>query len=85
MKRYRCNVVVAGSGAAGLSSALSALEKDASVIMLERSTAEERGGNTRWSEALLRLGKNGELYEGTLGAFANNAGYHVPPEFVSPL
>lgn len=51
------DVVVVGAGAAGLSAALTALETDpdARVAVLERSTRDIRGGNTRWSGAYLRL------------------------------
>ena len=55
------DVVVVGAGAAGLSAALSSFEAlNAStsaprVAMLERSTKDLRGGNTRWSGAFLRL------------------------------
>ncbi|HET7139770.1 MAG TPA: FAD-dependent oxidoreductase [Arthrobacter sp.] len=51
------DVVVVGAGAAGLSAALTAVESSpgARVAVLERSTRDIRGGNTRWSGAYLRL------------------------------
>ena len=56
------DLVVVGCGAAGLTAALSAIEaaseagaKGFSVAVLERSSREERGGNTRWTGAYLRL------------------------------
>lgn len=56
------DLVVIGCGAAGLSAALSAVDaaeesgQDGfSVAVLERSPREERGGNTRWTGAYLRL------------------------------
>lgn len=51
------DVVVVGAGAAGLSAALTAVEgaPGARVAVLERSTRDIRGGNTRWSGAYLRL------------------------------
>ncbi|WP_166870730.1 FAD-dependent oxidoreductase [Salinibacterium sp. ZJ450] len=52
------DVIVVGAGAAGLSAALSAVEEtggSARVAVLERSTKDIRGGNTRWSGAYLRL------------------------------
>ncbi len=55
MRRLQCDVVVVGCGVAGLSAALSALEQNAKVIVLERAPQEDRGGNTRWTEALLRV------------------------------
>lgn len=49
------HVVVVGAGIAGLASAISAAESGASVTILERSSAEETGGNTRYTEAYLRM------------------------------
>ena len=55
MRELNCDVVIVGCGAAGLTAALAALQDGAKVIVLERSTVEDRGGNTRWTEALLRM------------------------------
>lgn len=55
------DVIVVGAGAAGLAAALTAIETGEEagtrtrVAVLERSGKEERGGNTRWSGAYLRL------------------------------
>ncbi|MGO4692086.1 FAD-binding protein [Glaciibacter sp. 2TAF33] len=56
------DVIVVGAGAAGLSAALSAIQEaertgrpEPRVAVLERSTKDIRGGNTRWSGAYLRL------------------------------
>lgn len=51
------DVLVIGSGAAGLSAALSAMEggDNLSVAILERTDYEHRGGSTRWTGAYLRL------------------------------
>jgi tricarballylate dehydrogenase len=50
----RVDVVVAGGGIAGLSAALAARERGASVHVLERAPIGERGGNTRFSNGALR-------------------------------
>jgi tricarballylate dehydrogenase len=55
------DLIIVGSGAAGLAAALSALERkhergsSARIALLERSDAAERGGNTRYSPAYMRL------------------------------
>ena len=49
------DVVVVGHGIAGLSTAISALEAGARVAVLERATEAEAGGNTRYTEAFLRM------------------------------
>ena len=49
------NVVVVGAGVAGLSAALSAREAGANVTVLDRASDAEFGGNTRYTEAYLRM------------------------------
>ena len=83
MKRLQCDVVVVGCGVAGLSAALSALEGGASVIILERAPEEERGGNTRWTEALLRVTPDGDPAPDFEQGYVNNPGFHILPEFLS--
>jgi tricarballylate dehydrogenase len=55
MSERKFDVVVVGSGIAGLSAALSARQAGASVALVERATPEESGGNTRYTEAFLRM------------------------------
>ena len=82
MRELNCDVVIVGCGAAGLTAALAALQNGAKVIVLERSTVEDRGGNTRWTEALLRMTPDGEPSRDFIQRFTDQAGYHVTPEFV---
>ncbi len=49
------DVVVVGSGVAGLTAALSAAEAGARVAVAERASRDESGGNTRYTEAVLRM------------------------------
>ena len=88
MKHYTCDVLIVGCGAAGLTSALAALEAGASVIVLERSPAADRGGNTRWTEAILRL-RGGGKQDGRYAVsddfvpwYAEQSGYHIAPSYV---
>ncbi len=53
------DVVVVGGGNAALCAALSAAEEGARVLMLERAPRAERGGNTAFTEGLMRVVYNG--------------------------
>lgn len=57
------DVVVVGAGIAGLAAALSAHEAGARVAVLDRAPAEESGGNTRYTEAYLRMKSVDEVSE----------------------
>ena len=48
-------VIVVGSGVAGLSAALAAAENGRTVVVIERAPEGEHGGKTRYTEAYLRM------------------------------
>jgi tricarballylate dehydrogenase len=77
------DVVVVGCGIAGLSAAATALQAGRRVAVIERSTKEERGGNTRWTEALLRVKSENEVSDDFESHFARNAGYYVDPKLIA--
>ena len=56
------DVVVAGGGIAGLSTALSAAEAGANVVLLEKAPKDERGGNTRFADAQFRFPHEADEY-----------------------
>jgi tricarballylate dehydrogenase len=52
---YNTDVLVVGSGIAGLSTAISARQAGAEVILIEKAPREGRGGNTRFADAQMRF------------------------------
>ena len=74
------DVVVVGCGIAGLSAAVTARQAGSRVALLERAPREERGGNTRWTEALLRMKSEHEVSDDFETHFAANAGHYLDPE-----
>lgn len=51
----RYDVIIVGGGNAALCAALSARDEGASVLLLERAPEEERGGNSSYTEGLMRF------------------------------
>ncbi len=76
------DVVVAGCGIAGLSAAVSAAEKGARVAVLERAPIDERGGNTRYTDAYLRMKSETEVTDDFETHLAENGGGYLDPELV---
>lgn len=81
-ERRSFDVVVVGCGIAGLSAAVSALEQGASVAILERSSIEERGGQTRWTEAGMRMKDEHEVSDDLEHHFAENSGHYLDPRLI---
>ncbi len=80
---HRFDVVVVGFGVAGLSAAVAAAEAGARVAVLERSTYDERGGNTRYTTAALRMQSDDAVSDDFTSVFLDNCGYHVQPDFAA--
>src|SRR5262245_55079963 len=76
------DVVVVGGGVAGLSAAAAALQGGASVILLERSGPEDRGGQTRWTESLMRMKSENEVSDDFADHFMENAGHYLDPSLL---
>jgi tricarballylate dehydrogenase len=55
------DLIVAGCGVAGLSAAVAAAERGARVVVLERAPKAERGGQSRYTEAYLRMKSEAEV------------------------
>lgn len=83
LRSYEFDVVVAGCGIAGLSAAVSAQQQGARVAVLERAPIDERGGNTRYTEAYLRMKSESEVTDDFESHLAENAGGYLDPELTS--
>lgn len=73
------HVIVVGSGIAGLSAALSAAEAGCRVTVVERAADGEHGGNTRYTEAYLRMKSMDEVADDFVDHFLANAGGYTDP------
>ena len=86
MQEFETDIVVIGCGVAGITASLAALESGARVITLERSTEDERGGNSRWTDAnlLLKVGHDSfEWHDAFWPSYGANMGFHTDPDFVN--
>ena len=73
------DVIVVGGGIAGLSAALSATENGARVALLDRATEQETGGNTRYTEAYLRMKSLDEPSDGLADTLVDDFMGHPDP------
>jgi tricarballylate dehydrogenase len=76
------DVVVVGGGVAGLSAACSAAEHGARVALIDRATEAETGGNTRYTEAFLRMRSLDETAEGLEETLVDDFMGHPDPSVV---
>ncbi len=76
------DVVVAGCGVGGLSAALAAAERGARVVVLERAPREERGGQSRYTEAYLRMKSHSEVTDDFEEHLSENCSGYVDPELI---
>ena len=76
------DVVVIGCGVAGLSAAVSAAEGGAQVIVLERAPESERGGNSRYTSAWMRMKSEEAVCDDLVDLFFERGHGAIPPEFL---
>lgn len=79
------HILVVGSGIAGLSAALTAAETGAQVTIVERALEGEHGGNTRYTEAYLRMKSMDEVADDFVDHFMANAGGYTDPSIVQEM
>ena len=77
------DVVVVGAGVAGLSAACAAAENGARVAILERSTEAETGGNTRYTEAFLRMESAESVADGLEETLVDDFMGHLDPSLMA--
>ncbi len=82
MSTQEFDLVVVGCGVAGLAAAVAAAERGLRVAVLERSVREERGGQSRWTEAYLRMKSYTEVTDDFEAFLAENSGFYPDPDFL---
>jgi len=75
-------VVVVGCGVAGLSAAVSAAESGARVTVLERAPRDERGGQSRYTEAYLRMKSETEVTDDFETQLATHGAGSISPDLI---
>ena len=78
----QADVVVVGCGVAGLAAAVSAAESGARVTVLERAPREERGGQSRYTEAYLRMKSESEVTDDFETHLAANGAGAISPDLI---
>lgn len=79
------DVVVAGCGIAGLSAAVSAAQRGLNVCVLERATRQERGGQSRYTEAYLRMKSLHEISDDFEEHLAENSAKYIDPDLTAEM
>lgn len=78
-------VIVIGCGISGLSCAVSAAQAGAKVVVLERATEPEFGGNTRWTESYFRMKNAHEVSDDFEELLVANAGHNIDPNVIEAV
>jgi tricarballylate dehydrogenase len=81
----RSPLIVVGSGIAGLSAALAGFEAGLDVTVIERATRAESGGNTRYTEAYLRMKSIDEVADDFVDALLGDFMGYPDPSLLADL
>jgi len=79
------DLLIVGCGIAGMSASVTALQAGLRVVQLERAPEEDYGGNTRWTEAYLRMKNDCEVSDDFEERFAQNAGVNLDPNVLDAV
>ncbi|RYY96070.1 MAG: FAD-binding protein, partial [Comamonadaceae bacterium] len=82
MGNQQFDLVVAGCGVAGLAAAVSGAQAGLKVAVIERSTREERGGQSRYTEAYLRMKTLSDTTDDFETHLAENGSGAIDPDLV---
>jgi tricarballylate dehydrogenase len=83
MDTTNLDLLVVGCGVAGLSAAVTAAQGGLKVLCLERATEADFGGNSRWTEAYMRMKNDSEVADDFEEHFAHNAGFNLDPNLLA--
>src|SRR5271155_4138909 len=75
------DVIVIGCGVAGVSAAVTAAEGGMRVIVLERAIEGERGGNSRYTGAWMRMNNEQEVCADLVDLLMERGHGALPPDF----
>ena len=78
----QADLIVVGSGIAGLSAAVTAVQAGLRTVLVERAKEGEHGGNTRYTEAYLRMKAIDQVADDFEEHLAENSGGYVDPTFL---
>ena len=79
------DLAVIGCGISGLSCAVAATQAGARVVVLERATEAEFGGNTRWTESYFRMKNPHEVSDDFEESLVTNAGHNIDPNVITAM
>jgi len=80
------DLIVIGCGISGLSCAVSAAQSRVKrIVVLERATEAEFGGNTRWTESYFRMKSVEEVSEDFEESLVANAGHNIDPNVIEAV